>query len=1089
MTAELEFRLFGPLEAVAAGRGALDLGTRKQRALVAMLALEPGRVVSLDRLIDELWAGEPPAGATRTLQAYIAPLRKTLEPDRPPRTPPKVLLTREPGYLLAVPPGRIDLWRFTAEAEDGRAALARGEHRQAAETLERALGLWRGEPLGEFAEEEFARPVVTRLTETRTAALENLYDARLALGDDASLVGGLEDLAESEPYRERAWSLLVLALYRAGRQADALAALRRVRTRLADDLGLSPGPELRTLEKAVLDQSPGLLLPAPAPVEATPAEPEPEPEDDRLIARGDQLAQVERRLGAARRGQGGIVLVTGEAGIGKTRLVRAATDLAAARGFRVAWGRCVDGTAPAFWPWAEVLRDAGDASGVLSGDGSGRPQDPGSALIGLYERVMDVLQADGSPLAIVLDDLHWADVSSLRLLDFVAGAAGRRPLLLLVTCRPEPGDHPGALRDTLAALARLGDRLDLAPFSADDVASYLRARRLPDPPGTVATLVERTGGNPFYLGEVLRLRKDDDVPRSVRDVLEHRLARLPEETGTLLRAAAVAGRDIDVDLLEAVTGTTAEQVMDGLEPAVATGLLAEPPSGPDYRFAHALVQQALYTGLGRAERSRLHLRVGEALEPVLPGSESATLAHHFAKAGRLGGADKAVGYAGRAARHATAQLAFTEAVELWRLALDSLPPGRDAERARLLVERGQANRTAGRPEDARRDWEEAIRLALELGDREVLVPAVTAIGGPALWNWRAYGVVDRDMVAVIEDLLGGPLADADRAALLGALALELHYGPRSAEGEGHAAGAVALARGLGDGPLLARTMNNYLLAAFRPGRNTERRLMAEELANLPGRPAGDEVLARVFLMSCQLRDGDLHAWDRELARCEALLDAAPSPQLKSMVRSALIARATLDGRWDEAETMVDRHEMLYGSTLWGGPFCRLVAVYTCRRAQGRAAEVLDELVEAASGTRLVPLRPLAVLAAVESGRPDLARDLIRRWGADVPDDWVGDFLLPVWGLVAARLHDPEKGVPDPAVPDPRVLYDRLVPYAEQFVVAGMGSACWGSTHLVLAELARSMGDEDTAQAHARASLRTHERLGLTYRESESRALL
>ncbi|MEV4259706.1 winged helix-turn-helix domain-containing protein, partial [Spirillospora sp. NPDC049652] len=124
--ADLEFRLFGPLEAIAPGRGALDLGTRKQRALLAMLALEPGRVVSLGRLIDELWAGEPPAGATRTLQAYIAPLRKALEPDRPPRTPPAVLLTREPGYLLAVPPGRIDLWRFTAEAEDGRSALARG---------------------------------------------------------------------------------------------------------------------------------------------------------------------------------------------------------------------------------------------------------------------------------------------------------------------------------------------------------------------------------------------------------------------------------------------------------------------------------------------------------------------------------------------------------------------------------------------------------------------------------------------------------------------------------------------------------------------------------------------------------------------------------------------------------------------------------------------------------------------------------------------------------------------------------------------------------------------------------------------------
>ncbi|GAB3989045.1 hypothetical protein GCM10029978_113070 [Actinoallomurus acanthiterrae] len=601
MTTELQFRLFGPLEVTAGERGVLDLGTRKQRALVAMLALEPGRVVSLDRLIEELWAGEPPAGATRTLQAYIAPLRKTLEPERPPRTPPKVLLTRDPGYLLAVAPGQVDLWRFTAWAEEGRAALAREAYDTAVETLERALGLWRGDPLVEFAEQEFARPVITRLAEIRAATLENHVDARLALGEAASLVPGLEELVEQEPYRERAWALLVLALYRAGRQADALAALRRVRARLADELGLSPGPELRELERAVLDQSPELRPSAPQPTPRVPAaqptphvaapqptphvpaarpvgadRPEPEPDQERLIARSPQLALVERRLGEARGGRGGTVLITGEAGIGKTRLAQAAADLAAARGFRVAWGRCVDGTAPAFWPWTQILREAGDESGLLSARTFDPGQDPGAALFGLYDRVVDVLVEDAAPVAIVVDDLHWADVSSLRLLDFVAAATVRHPLLLLVTSRPEPGDHPDALRDTLAVLSRSGERLELGPFTAGDVASYLRARRVSDEPGLVATLVERTGGNPFYLGEVLRLRGREEVPSGVRDVIEHRVARLPEETRAMLRSAAVAGRDVGVELLEAVTDTSAEQVMAALEPAVATGLLAEP---------------------------------------------------------------------------------------------------------------------------------------------------------------------------------------------------------------------------------------------------------------------------------------------------------------------------------------------------------------------------------------------------------------------------------------------------------------------------------------------------------------------------------
>ncbi|WP_169814094.1 AfsR/SARP family transcriptional regulator, partial [Actinomadura kijaniata] len=142
--AGLEFRLFGPLEVADATGRILDLGVRKQRALAAMLATEPGRVVSLDRLVEELWEGDPPAGATRTLQAYIAHLRRVLEPDRPPRTPPATLLTRDPGYLLAVAPGQVDLERFAAGAAEGRAALARGAHREALAALDRALELWRG---------------------------------------------------------------------------------------------------------------------------------------------------------------------------------------------------------------------------------------------------------------------------------------------------------------------------------------------------------------------------------------------------------------------------------------------------------------------------------------------------------------------------------------------------------------------------------------------------------------------------------------------------------------------------------------------------------------------------------------------------------------------------------------------------------------------------------------------------------------------------------------------------------------------------------------------------------------------------------
>ncbi|MGJ6964142.1 BTAD domain-containing putative transcriptional regulator [Streptosporangium sp. G11] len=1115
MPTGLTFRLFGPLEVADEAGHPLDLGTRKQRALVAMLALEPGRVVSLDRLIDELWAGEPPSGATRTLQAYIAHLRRVLEPGRRPRTPPRVLLTREPGYLLAVVPGQVDLARFAAGAEEGRRALARGDHGGARRVLEETLELWRGEPLGEFAGQEFARPAVARLRELRATAVEDRFEARLALGEGGACVPDLEGLAEAHPYRERLWGLLVLALYRAGRQADALAALRRVRALLADDLGIEPGPRLRSLERAVFEQAAELEIPgtapgplagagpfpspaasvplAPAPITpaARPAAGAPEA-GETLVAREAQLRLVAGRLASARRGDGGVLLVTGEAGIGKTRLARAAADEAAGRGFRVAWGRCVDGAAPAFWPWTQVLRECGGANplhGEAASPGGGPGLDPDAALFELYERVTTTLISGDGPLLVVLEDLHWADASSLRLLAFVAGELARHPVLVVATLRPEPGDHPARLRDTLGALSRERgtERVELSPFGAEDVSSYLRLRRIPEDPGLVGVLLERTGGNPFYLSELLRLREGEGerclaagLPAGARDVIERRAARLPEETRELLRAAAVTGREVEVDVLEAVTGIPAERVMSLLEPAVASGLLAEPPGGPDYRFSHALVRDALLSGLGRLARARLHLRTGECLE-TRPGAEPATLAHHFAAAARVGGASRAVEHASRAAGRAAAQLAYTEAVELWELALNSLPAGGGGRaRCALLTELGQARRTVGDATAARRDVDEAIELALRLGDRDALISAMTVAGGLALWLWRPYGVVDAAMVAVLEDLLAGPLGDRDRAALLGTLAVELHYGPRRAEGERHAARAVEIARDLDDPALLARTLNNYLLACWVPGRNPERLRAAEEMLALPRLPRATELVARVLRMACLLRAGDLTGWDLDLARCERLVEEVRRPELEAMVRIAQTARCTLEGRWADAESLVTRFgKMGYGSSVWGQEFRLLLTTFTCDRGRGRVAETLDELLASAEDPSLAPLRPIAVLAALDSGRPDLARELVARWGTEVADDWISDFLIPVWGLVAAGL----------GVPDPEELYDRLAPHADQLIVAGTGSTAWGSTHLVLAELAARLGRAGRAREHAREAAETHRRLGLAYLEERSLRLL
>jgi DNA-binding SARP family transcriptional activator len=251
-----EFRILGPLEVVDED-GPLRLGGPKQRATLAILLLNANRVVSIDRLADDLYAGAPPATAVTQVQRQISELRKAL-------TSPALIETRAPGYVIRLEPDGLDLARFERLAEDAGRALRRGEARQAAELFREALGLWRGEPLADLAGEPFAAVAVHRLEEIRLVALERRIEAELALGRHLELVAELETLVATEPLRERFRAQLMLALYRAGRQSEALDAYRAAREALVEELGIEPAPPLRELERAILTQDPSLDLSAPA---------------------------------------------------------------------------------------------------------------------------------------------------------------------------------------------------------------------------------------------------------------------------------------------------------------------------------------------------------------------------------------------------------------------------------------------------------------------------------------------------------------------------------------------------------------------------------------------------------------------------------------------------------------------------------------------------------------------------------------------------------------------------------------------------------------------------------------------------------
>ena len=284
MPAGMEFRILGPLEVLEEGQ-ALTLGGSKQRALLALLLTHSNETLSSERLIDELWGERPPATAAKTVQVHVSRLRKTLAAD-------DVVLTREHGYELRVEPDRVDANRFERLVAEGRDGAVGADPEGAIELLERALALWRGRPFADLPEEPFAQREGARLEDVRVSALERMFEAKMALARHAEVVSPLQALIAEHPYRERLHAQLMLALYRADRQADALQAYQNARRRLVEDLGIEPGAQLRELEQSVLAQDPALALPVAAvpepelpmpPDEEHPA-PQPAPSARRLVS-------------------------------------------------------------------------------------------------------------------------------------------------------------------------------------------------------------------------------------------------------------------------------------------------------------------------------------------------------------------------------------------------------------------------------------------------------------------------------------------------------------------------------------------------------------------------------------------------------------------------------------------------------------------------------------------------------------------------------------------------------------------------------------------------------------------------------------
>ena len=784
----VHFGLLGRLEVTYDGEP-LDLGRPKQRVVLAALLVHANRVVSLDRFAEVLWPAAPAGRSMGSLPVYIANLRRLLEPERPIRTPPGRIVTHPPGYLLRVAPGEYDAADFEALAAQGNRALAEGRPRAARRDLGEALSLWRGRALEEF---DFDGMEADRLESLRVMALEDRIEADLALGAHTAVVGELEALVKEHGLRERLVGLLMVALYRSGRQAEALRAYTAARTYLGEELGLEPGPELRRLESCILAQEPQLDWTPPPEEGPPPAITAPsgvdiaEPSEDVFVGRADQLAAIEKALARSEDTSGGFVLVAGEPGIGKTRLVQEAVRAAAARGWVGAWGRCEEGDgAPPFWPWIQVIRallqhpDTDAVRAALRTHGAQLaqlvpevasvagelaappPLDPARARYRFFEAVggfIEDLAAQG-PLALVLDDLQWADPPSLELTVHLARRTPALNALLIATYRDVDPAPDGRLTETLAALGRLPDRLHvrLGGLNRDEVAQFMALEAGGEAPAGVVDVVwARAAGNPFFVGELTRLLVAEKrltveaagaaVPWAVRQVVERRLARLPDETRRLLTVAAVAGVDFDLRVVAAAAGLELDPALDLIDLAVAAGVVAEQPAAAErFVFSHALVQETVYLDASGLRRARLHGRVAEALERVGGDQASATdMARHLYEAVPITGPEQAVAAAVRASTAAQGALAYEVAEGHLRRALElvaTMAPGRERDSRELDVQDQLASlltlvKGVAVAETAAA-WTRATELCQSLGDqRRLLQP---------LWGLLSYEWASGDL--------------------------------------------------------------------------------------------------------------------------------------------------------------------------------------------------------------------------------------------------------------------------------------------------------------------------------------------------------
>ncbi|WP_433260772.1 BTAD domain-containing putative transcriptional regulator [Actinosynnema sp. CS-041913] len=886
----MQVRVLGPVDVLVNGTPRAVRGLRR-KALLAVLALHAEKIVSTDRLIEAVWAGRPPATAPNTLQRHLSHLRGVLG-DR------TSIQARPPGYVLDIGADATDLMVAERLIRLGRQST---DPAASATHLRAALALWRDQALLDVAGLPWLDTQAERLASIRQDASAALIEARLALGEHRQLVPELERLSLRHRFDEHLHGRLMLALYRSGRQAEALAAYQRLRHALGDELGIDPSAALRDLEAAMLRQdvtltpttpptalptAPPLAMPPvspPTPPTAVPIAPtSPTAVSGRVgVKRGvlEREREIAGLAGAAREaaaGSGSVVLVSGEAGIGKSSLVQAIGGLLPPAG-RLLVGYCDDLATP------RTLGPFRELAGSVDAERAGVLRDGGDR-----DRVLDAVHAElsrGRPTVLAVEDVHWADDATLDALSVLVRLVADLPAVLVLTYRDDLGPgHP--LQRVLGQVARAPRVRRLAPARLSEAA--VRELTAPSPldPRQVHSV---TGGNPFFVTEILASGETVRVPPTIVDAVLARVHGLDPGTREALDQLAVIPSTVDRRLLDAVLPGGIASVAA----AEQRGLLTVTPTRTAFR--HTLIRRAVVDSLAVARRVELNRRVLAALVER-EDSDPSRIMHHAAEAGDR---DAVVRYGPRAARDATRAGSHREAAAHLRLVLAYEENFDPAELADLFSAYAAACATIGDIPDAVTARRAAVDLRRTLGDRRKLGAELLQLSR-VYWMAGEPELMERGSDESIEVL---EAAGDDRllAHALSHRSALRSFAWRNRESIEVGERALALARAVGDSAVVSHVLASIGGAQWQCGLPEARATLEESLSVARSIGSVGDICRATCNIVGMLVDG--HRLDEAADYVTAAIELAEGAEHVRFYHHMHAIRSVVAfaaGRWDQA---------------------------------------------------------------------------------------------------------------------------------------------------------------------------------------------